>query len=53
MFQQNIDDSIDSSWGSEVNKIRDELSRLRSKKGVLISEKKSIHLWLEASQKIS
>jgi len=49
-IQQKIDDSIDSSRGSEVNKIRDELSRLRSKKGVQISEKKSIRSRLDASR---
>ena len=33
-----------------MNKIRDELSCLQSKKGVLISEKKSICLRLDASR---
>lgn len=53
VIQQKIDDTIDSSRGSEVNKIRDELSRLRSKKGALISEKKSIRSRLDASRSAS
>lgn len=49
-IQMKIDAQIDSSRSSEVSKIRDELSRLRSKKGALISEKKSIRARLDATR---
>jgi len=49
-IQAKIDAQIDSSRSSEVSKIRDELSRLRSKKGALISEKKSIRARLDATR---
>jgi len=49
-IQTKIDAQIDSSRSSEVSKIRDELSRLRSKKGALISEKKSIRARLDATR---
>lgn len=53
LIQEKIDTTIEGSRGSEVQKLRDELSRLRGKKGVLISEKKSIRSRLDASRNTS